>query len=79
MHPEVAIRKILDKEQDADRYMDYVTAMKPFRALFKAGAKKLEDRKHTARTGKNPQSGKDIKVATATVPAFKAGNYGWHP
>lgn len=30
LHPEVAIRKILDKEQDANRYMDYVTAMKPF-------------------------------------------------
>ncbi|MBR4908334.1 MAG: HU family DNA-binding protein [Acidaminococcaceae bacterium] len=53
--------------------MDYVTAMKPFRALFNAGAEKREARKHTARTSKNPQSGKDIKVATATVPAFKAG------
>ena len=26
-----------------------------------------------ARTGKNPQTGKAIKIAAATVPAFKAG------
>ena len=30
-------------------------------------------RERAARTGKNPQTGKDIKIAAATVPAFKAG------
>lgn len=32
-----------------------------------------EARKRAARTGKNPQDGKPIKIAAATVPAFKAG------
>ncbi|MBO4338125.1 MAG: HU family DNA-binding protein [Lachnospiraceae bacterium] len=26
-----------------------------------------------ARTGRNPQTGEDIKIAAATLPAFKAG------
>jgi DNA-binding protein HU-beta len=30
-------------------------------------------RERTARTGKNPQTGKPIKIAAATVPAFKPG------
>ena len=30
-------------------------------------------RERAARTGKNPQTGKPIKIAAATVPAFKPG------
>ena len=30
-------------------------------------------RERAARTGKNPQTGKPIKIAASTVPAFKAG------
>ena len=33
----------------------------------------FEARERAARTGKNPQNGKPIKIAAATVPAFKAG------
>ncbi|MBQ7678907.1 MAG: HU family DNA-binding protein [Butyrivibrio sp.] len=33
----------------------------------------FETRKRAARNGRNPQTGKDIKIAAATVPAFKAG------
>ena len=33
----------------------------------------FEARERAARTGKNPQTGKSIKIAAATVPAFKAG------
>jgi DNA-binding protein HU-beta len=33
----------------------------------------FEPRKRAARTGINPQTGKAIKIAEATVPAFKAG------
>ena len=33
----------------------------------------FEVRERAARTGKNPQNGKPIKIAAATVPAFKAG------
>ncbi|MFB9998771.1 NS1 [Providencia rustigianii] len=30
-------------------------------------------RKRAARIGRNPQTGKEIKIAAATVPAFRAG------
>lgn len=33
----------------------------------------FEPRKRAARTGKNPQTGEALKIAAATVPAFKAG------
>ncbi len=33
----------------------------------------FETRKRSARTGRNPQTGKEIKIAASTVPAFKAG------
>ena len=35
----------------------------------------FEARERAARTGKNPQTGKPIKIAAATVPAFKAGKF----
>lgn len=33
----------------------------------------FETRKRAARKGRNPQTGKEIKIAAATVPAFKPG------
>ena len=33
----------------------------------------FEVRKRAARTGRNPQTGKEIKIAATKVPAFKAG------
>ena len=33
----------------------------------------FEARKRNARVGKNPQSGEEIEIPAATVPAFKAG------
>jgi DNA-binding protein HU-beta len=33
----------------------------------------FEVRKRAARTGRNPQTGKEIKIKAAKVPAFKAG------
>ncbi len=33
----------------------------------------FETRERAARTGRNPQTGKEIKIAASTVPAFKAG------
>lgn len=36
-HPEVAVRKHLDKEADADSFMDYDKAMEVFKALLEAG------------------------------------------
>lgn len=33
----------------------------------------FEARKRAARTGRNPQTGSEIKIAAKTVPAFSAG------
>ena len=33
----------------------------------------FEPRKRAASTGRNPQTGKEIKIAAKTVPAFSAG------
>ena len=33
----------------------------------------FEVRKRAARTGRNPQTGAEIKIAASKVPAFKAG------
>jgi len=33
----------------------------------------FEQRKRAARTGRNPQTGKEIKIAAKKVPAFSAG------
>jgi DNA-binding protein HU-beta len=34
----------------------------------------FETRKRSGRTGRNPQTGKEIALPETTVPAFKAGN-----
>lgn len=33
----------------------------------------FETRKRAARTGRNPQTGEELKIKASTVPAFKAG------
>ena len=33
----------------------------------------FESRKRAARTGRNPQTGKELKIPAKTVPAFSAG------
>ncbi len=33
----------------------------------------FETRERAARTGRNPQTGKEIKIAASTAPAFKPG------
>ncbi|MBF0710209.1 MULTISPECIES: HU family DNA-binding protein [unclassified Gemella] len=33
----------------------------------------FEVRERAARTGRNPQTGKEIKIAASKIPAFKAG------
>lgn len=33
----------------------------------------FETRERASRTGRNPQTGKEIKIKASTVPAFKAG------
>ncbi len=43
-------------------------------ALVSLGTYKVNDR--MARAGRNPQTGEAIQIATAKVPAFKAGKDG---
>ena len=33
----------------------------------------FETRQHEARTGRNPQTGKEIQISAATLPAFRPG------
>lgn len=57
-----------------DAFIDSVTA-----TLVKGdkvtliGFGTFETRERSARTGRNPQTGKSIKIAASTTPAFKAG------
>lgn len=34
----------------------------------------FETRQRSSRVGRNPQTGKEIKIPASTIPAFKAGN-----
>lgn len=57
-----------------DAFIDSVTA-----TLVKGdkvtliGFGTFETRERSARTGRNPQTGKSIKIEASTTPAFKAG------
>ena len=64
--------KKVDAEKALNAFVDAVTE-----ALAKGDKISLvgsfETKKRAARTGKNPQTGAEIKIAASTVPAFKAG------
>lgn len=49
------------------------TAVKKGGKVTLVGFGTFEARKRAARTGRNPQTGKEIKIAAKTVPAFSAG------
>lgn len=63
---------------DADRsigaLIDIITgALKKGDSVSLVGFGSFEVRKRAARTGRNPQTGAEIKIKAAKVPAFKAG------
>lgn len=63
---------------DADRniaaLIDIVTAtLKKGDSVSLVGFGSFEVRKRAARTGRNPQTGAELKIKAAKVPAFKAG------
>ncbi len=63
---------------DADRniaaMIDIITAtLKKGDSLTLVGFGTFEVRKRAARTGRNPQTGAELKIKAAKVPAFKAG------
>ena len=49
------------------------TAVKKGQKVTLVGFGTFEARKRAARKGRNPQTGKEIKIAAKTVPAFSAG------
>ena len=57
-----------------DSFIDAVTgALKEADKVSLVGFGTFEVRQRAARTGRNPQTGAEIKIAAANVPAFKAG------
>ena len=48
-------------------------AVKKGNKVTLVGFGSFESRKRAARKGRNPQTGKEIKIAAKTVPAFSAG------
>ena len=49
------------------------TSVKKGNKVTLVGFGTFEPRKRAARTGGNPQTGKEIKIAARTVPVFSAG------
>ena len=49
------------------------TAVSKGQKVTLVGFGTFEARKRAARNGRNPQTGKEIKIAAKTVPAFSAG------
>lgn len=57
-----------------DAVIDSVTdALKAGDDVALIGFGSFTVRERSARTGRNPQTGKEIKIAAAKVPAFRAG------
>ena len=57
-----------------ESFIDAVTgALKEDDKVSLVGFGTFEVRQRAARTGRNPQTGAEIKIAAANVPAFKAG------
>lgn len=61
-------------EKALNAFMDSVTtALKKKDKVALPGFGSWEVSKRAARTGRNPQTGAEIKIAAANVPKFKAG------
>ncbi len=65
-------------KKDAEAAVNAITAtvgkaLKKKDKVQLVGFGTFETRKRAARTGRNPQTGKEIKIAASTVPAFKPG------
>jgi DNA-binding protein HU-beta len=63
---------------DAGRAVDAVFdavegALKKLQKVILVGFGTFEVRNRSARTGRNPQTGAEIKIKAAKVPAFRAG------
>ncbi|MCR4657035.1 MAG: HU family DNA-binding protein [Lachnospiraceae bacterium] len=63
-----------DTEKALKAFTDTVTAtLKKKDKVQLVGFGTFETKKRAARTGRNPQTGKEIKIKASVAPAFKAG------
>ncbi|HAG68337.1 MAG TPA: HU family DNA-binding protein [Lachnospiraceae bacterium] len=63
-----------DSEKALKAFTDTVAAtLKKKDKVTLVGFGTFETKKRATRTGRNPQTGKEIKIKASTVPAFKAG------
>ena len=63
-----------DSEKAVNAFVDSVTgALKKKDKVQLVGFGTFETRERAGRIGRNPATGKEIKIAASTVPAFKAG------
>ncbi len=61
-------------EETLNAFVEVVEAtLKKGEKVQLVGFGSFEARKRAARKGRNPQTGKEIKIAAKTVPAFSAG------
>lgn len=57
-----------------DSFIESITeTLKSGDKISLVGFGTFEVRERAERTGRNPQTGKEIKIAAAKIPAFKAG------
>ena len=63
-----------DSEKALKAFTDTVAAtLKKNDKITLVGFGTFETKKRAARTGRNPQTGKEIKIKASTAPSFKAG------
>lgn len=63
-----------DTEATLNSFVNVVTnALENKDKVQLVGFGTFETRERAAKTGRNPQTGAELKIAAATVPAFKAG------
>jgi DNA-binding protein HU-beta len=63
-----------DAGRAVDAVVDTITkALKKLDKVILVGFGTFEVRNRSARTGRNPQTGAEIKIKAAKVPAFRAG------
>ena len=63
-----------DTEATINSFVNVVTnALENKDKVQLVGFGTFETRERAAKTGRNPQTGAELKIAAATVPAFKAG------
>ena len=74
MNKEELVQEVAKKANVTQTWVDTIqkTVAKGKKVTL-VGFGTFEARKRAARTGRNPQTGKELKIPAKTVPAFSAG------